>query len=1261
MRITSSHIIEWVNTHSKDAQVNLSLMVRRLCYDPKVTRQMSFPAGDSTYIPGWDGLLCMELGTAWIPSGPSRWEIGCDKNIERKANKEYSKRTEQTGVEERSKCTFVFVTPRRWVKKLSWVAERSGRNEWLEVRAYDADDLEQWLEQTPAVALQFAESLGLVGPGVVSLSRYWDSWSKQCSPIITADALFMDRSSTREELVIKIQTAVSQSEYVDPLVLRADSVEEAAAFAVACTMQSGDLQDHSLVVTDMCGWQYVEANPQLKIAISARTETAAVPVLRKGLLVIVPRATGDWGGKPKGDELILERPNISEFEKALIAIGMEESDSRRFALIAGRSWTVLRRQKATNPAIQHPAWLDVPQSSSLSLLCILGSWHADKEADRQIVARLAGRAYEDIERDLLQLLRQDDSPILSIGTVWKAKSPLELFSQCGNQITSDQLDRFFLIIQEVLATPDPQLDLPNSERWLANVHGKVHPYSELLVESACDSLIKMAVRGPEQTSLIHLNIEVRVDRLISELLDGADDKRWLSLHSHLAGLAEAAPNAFLRAVEDSLQLPNVPVTKLIVESGALGLMGCCWHAELLWALEILAWAPNRLARVAKILAKLSHVQMAGNWSNKPSESLFGLFRSWYPQTSASLAERVKVLDLLIQQDQEVAFDVLKQLLADGTQTATSAARPKWREDDAGAGHGALRSECRDMLRMAQDRVIQISAGNASRIAQLLENTILCHRENLSQVLFLIDPFTCAEASDEDRVKLLTALRRILHWHRNYGETSAPEFHEWLSALEVSCERMSPRDVIIRHCWLFDKHWPDLPFRNREENVEDAAQVIEKTRVSAITEIHHEQGLQGVEKLITRCQEPVIVGSLLAAVVWDDVCWPEWIASKGVTAASDKRISQCLAGYLQMLSPAASRELLQKVIVIGKNREWEVATFSNLLILARCERGTWVLAESCGSEVFSAYWRDVCPRHSRNKESLSYVIERLLESKRPRTALQSCQYSVEQTPPQLLFKALQMLLQGDESEGPQIDSYHFDEILKWLEGSGEIDNTELIQLEFALIPVLGHGGTTKATALYKSVMSEPSLFAELISYAYKPAHNEAEHGERMPIAAAERAWQVFHACERLPGTQEDGSVDAAKFLDFIDTTRKLCLDADRLAVCDHTLGNILAHSPSEGDGTWPIALIRELLERADMCEMRSGFYYGALNKRGSTWRCLSDGGDQERDLAIHYRDMAVRVHCTQPNVAAMLEDIARNYESDGRRHDTEADLRKEGIW
>lgn len=1264
MHITASHIVEWVDTKAKEAQTNLPRLIRRLCFDPGTTRQLSFPAGDSTYVPGWDGVLYREHGGTWSPQGKSCWEIGCDKEATKKANKEYQKRTEQTNPADRASATFIFVTPRRWTTKKRWIATQSAKREWAAVRAYDADDLEQWLEQSPAVCLQFAEELGLVGAGVESLSRCWQLWSQQCSPSITPESFFLDRTIVRDQLIEKVREGLSQQNVLPPLTVRADSVEEAVAFVVATLMAVDAFANQALVVTSPDGWRFVEANRSLKIAIAARNDVAANRSLRTGLVVIVPHAAGDISAKSQGTELILERPNIYEFEKALAAMGMEESDAKRYALSTGRSWTVLRRQRATNLAIRSPAWLDAPQSANLSLLCLLGAWRTDKEADQQMVARLADRPYEDVERDLLQLAQMDDAPLLRIGGVWKAKSPLELLNLFGDRITRHQLDRFFLIAREMLVAPDPQLELPDDQRFAAAVYGKVHPYSGLLFESVCDALVKLAVRGAEQPGLHSLGIEAWVARLVRELLDAADVQRWLSLSSRLPMLAEAAPAEFLSAVEKSLRLPDQPVTRLLLESTTSGFGGRCWHAGLLWALETLAWAPHQLARVALVLAQLTRVPIQGNWSNTPGGSLFGLFRAWLPRTAAGIGDRIKVLDFLILKEPDAAFGIVDGLTASfGQQIAFEAARPKWREDDAGAGRGVTYAEMNEMQAAAKVRLFQLSAGNPDRLATLLRNTSKKEQEEVLQVLSLMEPFTRPPANDEDREILRGALRETIHWHRNYDDAPADVLDTWLLAVEACYERLAPLDLVRRHCWLFNGHWVELPSREHEDLVDGRQAALSEARAAALTEIQENLGMLGVENLIEACTEPGSVGRTLAGIACAGDQWSAWLVAKGGNFEQGTHMTWCISGFLCATPLPRSVELQQEVMKLADQQVWGVDKRVRFLVLARSERETWQLASACGPEVDAVYWANVRPVPFLQSEDadLLFVLRRLLDAKRPRTALQCGQYALERVGSDLLYSVLQQFMAGEEPDGPMPDSWHLEKMLASLEKSNEIERMALIQLEFGLFPALRYGKKASATALYAGVMTEPALFTELICFIYKPEHGEREE----PVtdanrAAAETAWSILHDCRRQPGTQADGSIDPNAFILFIEAARDMCREADRLTMCEQTLGQILAHAPTDEDGTWPFLPARDVLDRAELDEMRTGFAIGTHNKRGVTSRSPWDGGDQERDLSAQYHSQAERVQYSHPNVAAMLTEIAKSYEHEGTREDVEANLRKEGY-
>ena len=523
--------------------------------------------------------------------------------------------------------------------------------------------------------------------------------------------------------------------------------------------------------------------------------------------------------------------------------------------------------------------------------------------------------------------------------------------------------------------------------------------------------------------------------------------------------------------------------------------------------------------------------MKGNWGNKPGGSLFGLFRSWLPQTAASLDDRIAVLDRLIQRDEEAGFAVVEGLLTSGPQTATPAARPKWREDDAGAGHGVVEREHFEMLAAAKQRALRLSVGNSKRIVALLENTVLTHRPAIAELLALTGHFQ-GPANDEDKEALRAALREIIHWHRNYSDEPAAEREAWLGGVEEAHDKLVPSDPVVRCRWLFDSHWVELPIRERDDDYQARNAALVQARADALGELFKANGMAGILRLIEECREPGTVGSSLAGLEWNEVRWPEWIVEHGGDFASGTHLTCCVGGFLYATQSPGSGEVLRSVLEIGRTQEWDAARQARFLTLARPEQETWELAAEQGADTDQAYWHSVQLSYCRDDNVLGYVMRRLLEANRPRSALSCCQYSPDRVGAELLFATLQQFIAGNEPDGPMVKSWHLGKMLQALENSGEIERMALIQLEFALFPALGYGQEQKAKVLYEGLMSEPSLVAELISMVYKPEHGEREEpATEAAKAAASQAWGVLHDCKRVPGTRPDGTIDPARILKF----------------------------------------------------------------------------------------------------------------------------------
>jgi hypothetical protein len=1265
VEITARHIAEWAG--GKDAQSALPRYVRRLIHDAGSITQIAVPAGDSTSHPGWDGEITSEHGNAWVPQGKSFWEMSCEAEAASKANDDYNKRTSDSPEDIRKKSTLVIVTARKWSRKGRWLVDKQAASEWKEVRVYDADDLEQWLEQTPAVKLRFGDEIGLTGHGVEDVERHWNHWAEQTDVKITPEAFFAGRESVRDRFLDKLRKGLQEG-IAEPFTIRADSVEEASAFAAAILQGQPHLCSTALIVTDPMGWRFVEQNSSLRIAVAARPEIAERPTHRPGTIVIIPYATGDMTGRfgrtadrENEAEIVLERPKIHEFEKALVSIGLDEGDAKRLSPSTGRSWSVLRRRRALNPSIRRPAWLDAKQVSSLSTLCLLGAWSASKSADRSIVSELARRDYEDIEQDLRHLALLDDAPILEIGDVWRAKSPLELLDLFGERITRDEIDRFFEIAKRVLAAPDPVLELQEHDRYAAQIHGKVRPESGLLIRSICDTLVKLSVRGPQVPALAAAGVEAKVSLFVRDLLHNADGARWLSLASLLPDLAEAAPEVFLKCIEVSLGDFDAPVTRLLTETSDSGSMGRCWHAGLLWSLERLAWAPQRLTRIALLLARLALTEIKGNWANSPKRTLNDLFRSWLPQTAANLDQRISALEQLIKKEPDIAFDLLDRLVNSGPDSATPSARPSWRDDDAGAGRGVPHSERHGMLVAAADRLIACAKGEPRRIAKVMEKIRIFDPPRASATLALAEEFTRPEAADDDKEIIRAALRKVIHWQRNYGNLRGAALKNHLGRLEGLYERLLPNDPIVRYRWLFSDGQPSIPNGVPDNDYTKQAQLVEAARLAALTELYETYGLSGIEQLAACCSNLGEIGLCLAKLDVPDALILAWVIENGDDCSGRGPMLTVIQGLLRASAADRVHQILNAVLKAARQAHWSAEKIARFLTLSNNDRETWNTAASLGQEVESAYWNVCTPSFwIRDDEGdFDVAVRRLVAAGRPRSALQFCSISWTKVDPLLIADMLEGLLRGDEPNGPLLDSYHIGQALDRLEQSSALERNRLMSIGFRLIPALGYEGEHRAASLYAGLMSDPKLFTELLCLVYWPANRE--HREAIPEkskVAAQIAWQVLHACRRQPGSRNDGQIDQEEFVRFIDETRRLCKDADRLVACDSQLGQILAHASPDIDGVWPPAPVRDLLNRPELEEMRNSFAIGAMNKRGVTSRAYDEGGSQERELAATFRAHARVLHNSHVYVAATLEQLASSYENDGLQEDLQAKLRRE---
>ena len=160
------------------ARAVLPHIVRRLVLATgKGITELDFPAYESVQRPGFDGVVTCVEGNAWLPTGKSVWELSTEDGVRGKAQGDFDKRTinanTKTPKELQKQSCFIFLTPRRFNQKAEWAVEQSRCPDchWRDVRAYDADDLEQWVDSAPAGIQAWQRILRAASPQLLRENR----------------------------------------------------------------------------------------------------------------------------------------------------------------------------------------------------------------------------------------------------------------------------------------------------------------------------------------------------------------------------------------------------------------------------------------------------------------------------------------------------------------------------------------------------------------------------------------------------------------------------------------------------------------------------------------------------------------------------------------------------------------------------------------------------------------------------------------------------------------------------------------------------------------------------------------------------------------------------------------------------------------------------------------------------------------------------------------------------------------------------------
>lgn len=1250
--ITADYLNSWPDSDARDAQENFPRLIRRLLHETPGISEVSVRAGNGVSAPGYDGVAQSDETVSVLPAGSLVFEFGTDKEVGSKASKDYRKRAKQ---DDAANYVFVFATPRRWSGKVKWLEKRRRERKFANVWALDADDLEAWLEASPFSHYWISEHLGKQPDEAQTLEQWWDSFHQATHPELPLSMFTAGRESTRDklrELLTKAPRTIT---------IQADWRDDCLAFIYASLAADAENQldalDQSVIIVKSVGvWNRIARQAGKSILIPAFDGAETKPAIDNGhhVIKIVDREQVVYG------KVDVELPRVSrpDVQSLLNDCSVNFQKAGYLAGLARRNMPSFVRALTRDASIRRPVWATDANAPMLAALTLVGAWDTDNEKDRQAIAALVRSDYDTVT-SLCQKRSGGNDPVMSqSGSVWRFASLEEAYRCLSSKITDGVIERWKQMTLDVLCEVNPSYGLNPLEKVEQQLNQPTSQiqYSEELKSGIARSLSMLgSMDGYDAQSrkLISSAAEV-VNRLLSQAVKDDTGRVWNLIAPRLPSLAEAAPQQFVDIVINNLEQDSSSLLRAYYADSNDILFSDPWfHPHLLWALEVLAWSEEYFDDAIECLTLLAANRADDKQrGNRPDESLTAVLCGWANFTTVPSGERLAALDSIKRMSSSVGWDLLFALWPDWT-TITPTRTPRFRADWCPLTDApVLQCDWVEYRHGLVERALSWSGMTASNLERLVNhiNRDILSEDRTKIIDYLGELASSTEFSDDDRYFVWRTVRELAAKHSHHrAEWSLPE-EEVDRLLELS-DRWKPTSPVLRHLYLFN-HDPGLLDCALHRDIDDYDQKVGARRQEALSEIlAGPQKLDDLALLASRAVASLVLGWMLAdrqeLNFWDIAHWAD---------SSDRKLVTVMDGYLCRSLDQRGASWLQAVLDDSR------LTAAQRAAVLRCVPAEWdyweVVARNQDDD--NAYWqtaemRVLPPEHMR------YAIGRLVACGRAWDAIDSVSLSIrsakqEGVKTDLTADVLIGLLHvACTQESAKISSLSY-EVSQVLDHIVELkaDQVDVARLEILFYRLIGD--YREPIVLHHTLATESHLFVRLMEVAHR--------GETMlgmdRSASFRIAMSVLDGWRGCPGMMADGEIDAAVMQQWVETARQGLAAADLSETGDYEIGGLLANSPEDENGTWPLPAVCALIDEVGSYNLDEGFIAGMCRGLMSSVRGVYDGGQQEHESAQRYRALSKQIRSTSWHTARLLKKAADRYEKRAVEEDDQAEARQDAL-
>lgn len=644
--ITTNKLISFFSSNKRESQGLFPELIGKLVKESARSKlkKVCFPSGDNVALQGCDGeVLSNEENNLFIPNGKSLWELGASTSDKGKIEKDFKKRNKTFSLEQKKESTFVLVTPQIFtqVKKDEMLREFNNCG-WKEVKIYDGQTLEEWLEQCVSTACWL---LNKMTHSNLSFKSFYDAYFKlenKTYPKLSSKLFTINRSNE----VDKFFELLGNKKIIK---VAGPTFEESYNFVLSAFYESNDdfLKSKVIICEDIDTLNRLDVLLEDKILILA-TSVNSLTLVPNNRCIFLFSINGIYLNV---DIEISKRPKSVVCNVLRNEMNISEDKIMRLSNKASNNISAIIRELSSDGNIELIHWTTDKRVYELIPAMLVGKINAANDCDKKVLSNFLfdGNAVEKYISKLDYWRLIEDSPISFYGDTICVSLKEDLWHCVSNAVNSNYVSKLKDLVINIFNNHNTKCDLFSEKSFLYGICKGGYVINDYIIDGLLDSCILLTIYNGKQDEM---------NALTNSVLQNIQTKEQLLIISkYFKYFAELAPEVFINYLNDEIANNDSFVMSLFDESGAK-------YCTLLHSLELLAQFDDTKVRACNLLLKLHLKNYNYYLDNTPANSLIS---NLLPICNNALTYKNK-LDLTLKyldEYGELFFDISESLISPG--------------------------------------------------------------------------------------------------------------------------------------------------------------------------------------------------------------------------------------------------------------------------------------------------------------------------------------------------------------------------------------------------------------------------------------------------------------------------------------------------------------------------------------------------------------------------------------------------------------------